>query len=168
VIVEFLKERLPALLLVGLILWPNLLFVFFPPRNLPAAEKPTKAGLIMTLLEQGGRVGVMALPFFYTWSSIRLTGWLPAVLAGMAICLLLYYLGWVRFFCGGREYSELFSPLPGLSFLPVPMAVFPAAYFLLTAAVFSSWSLAAAAVIFAAGHISTALHDSSAYNRRYN
>lgn len=165
---EFVTDRLPALLLVGLILLPNLLFLFFPPRNVPATEKPTQVMLVMNLLERCGQVGVFILPFFYTWQRISRVNFKSVILIAMGIFLLIYYLGWARFFFGGRNYSDLFTPLPGLPFIPVPMAIFPVSYFMLMAVLFSSVPMAVAVGILAVGHISTALHDYVANKHRYN
>ncbi|AIQ60417.1 hypothetical protein [Paenibacillus borealis] len=68
----------------------------------------------------------------------------------MAVCLLIYYGCWGRFYWSGREFAVLFTPWLGI---PVPMAVFPAIYFMLLGFWLESWLLLIPAFLFAVGHL---------------
>ena len=74
----------------------------------------------------------------------------------MALVLLLYYAGWVRFFAQDRRYALLFEPLLGL---PVPMAISPIVCFLAASVLFGSWYLALASLVLGVGHLWISLQD---------
>jgi hypothetical protein len=135
-----------------LILLPNLLWLLFPPRGAPVEERAQRSRLTlwMEALEWAGRLGTLAIPFFYRGEVF--TGWQAGALVVMALSLLLYYAGWVRYFLRGREYRLLFEPFLGV---PLPLAVAPMVYFLAAAVVLASWPLAVATVVFAVGHLYT-------------
>ncbi|MDF2927218.1 MAG: hypothetical protein K0R57_6132 [Paenibacillaceae bacterium] len=144
-----------SLIIPLLILLPNLLFLRWPPRGRPAADQAPKESLLLKASEGAGQLGVMAAPLFF---SIQLESAYEAVsLTGMLLCLLFYYLGWVRFFTGNREYRLLFAPMLGI---PAPMAIFPVVYFMLAAAVLGSGYMLLFSLILAAGHIPISLRTS--------
>ena len=68
----------------------------------------------------------------------------------MGLALAFYYAGWLRFFLRGRDYALLFRPMLGI---PVPMAVSPILYFLLSSVVLGSVYQAVAAAVLGIGHI---------------
>ena len=139
-----------SLIIPLLILMPNLLFMKWKPINVPA-DMP-KQNTLLSAAEGIGRTGVFALPLFYTVQGD--TSYEIAALIGMALSLGLYYLGWARFFSGNRKYALLYSPMFGI---PVPLAVAPAAYFLLASAVLHSPYLLILGVLFAFSHIINSL-----------
>jgi len=135
------------LLLLAAVLLPNLLPMIFPPTD--AAEDHGAAGgwRIVNAVEWAARMAVFLLPLFW---EIRLeTTTQGVLLALMALCMAVYYAGWIRYLAGGRQFRLLFCPLWRI---PVPMAVFPSAYFLLAGVLLASWPVTLAACLFAAAH----------------
>lgn len=104
--------------------------------------------LIFTLLERAGQITCLMMPILFGRLISAQTLGVSAVL--MALCLLVYYGGWVRYFRSGRAFTALFKPWLGI---PVPMAVFPALYFLLLGVWLQSWLFIVPACLFAAGHL---------------
>ncbi|WP_238653398.1 hypothetical protein [Paenibacillus piscarius] len=129
-----------------LVLLPNLIFIFFQPRDTP--KSLTSPPLVFTLLERAGQAACFTLPIVFG----RLIAAQPPGLAaiGMALCLLIYYGCWGRYYRNGRVFAVLFKPWLGI---PVPMAVFPALYFLLLAVWVQSWLFVVPACLFTAGHL---------------
>ncbi|WP_379151000.1 hypothetical protein [Paenibacillus sp. sgz5001063] len=95
-----------------------------------------------------GRIGVIAVPLFY---SLHLqNGYEILALIVMLFSLGMYYLGWGRYFRNGRPYSLLFTPLMGV---PVPLALSPVFYFLCASVILHSGYLLIFSIILGAGHI---------------
>jgi hypothetical protein len=67
----------------------------------------------------------------------------------MFLTLGLYYYCWIRYF-RSRKRLYLFSPLLSI---PVPMAVFPVIYFLLSAVILDSLPVFLGGLVLAAGHV---------------
>lgn len=133
------------------VLLPNLFLMGRPPRNMPI-EIENKEIPILKVAEGMGRLGVFVLPIF---SSIHQDKQLEVLsLIGMLIFLLLYYVGWVRYFKGDEEYRLLFSPMIGI---PVPLAITPILYFLCSSIVLHSYLLFISSLILAIGHIPNSL-----------
>jgi hypothetical protein len=133
-----------------LLLLPNLLFLFFPPRDIPPEmciqELIKKKKL--EIFERIGQVGCFSLPFFY---SIHFSSLLDRVsLSVFILALLVYYAGWLRFVLQGRGFRLLFSPMFGI---PLPMAVAPITVFFVSAGSLHAWPLALASLVLAAGRI---------------
>lgn len=128
------------------VLLPNLIFIFFQPRDTPnsLASPP----LIITLLERIGQAACFTMPIVFGRLVAAQSFGLPAAL--MALCLLVYYGCWVRYYSSGRVFEVLFKPWLNI---PVPMAVFPALYFLLLAVWLRSWLFAVPACLFTVGHL---------------
>jgi hypothetical protein len=128
-------------------------FVFLPPVNKPHA--PQKSGpLPLTVLERIGQAAclivlIISRDYFNTrkWDI-----WLTLCI----VCLLIYYGLWIRYVARGRDYALLWKPL---LFIPVPMAVFPAAVFIFAAIWGQSVWLGIAAALFASGHIPISLQN---------
>ncbi|WP_405116258.1 hypothetical protein MHH28_15095 [Paenibacillus sp. FSL K6-1217] len=129
-----------------LVLLPNLIFIVFPPRRVPGSLASTP--LIFTLLERAGQIACLTLPIVYGRMIAAQSLGVSAIL--MALCLLIYYGCWVRYYRSGRAFAALFKPLLGV---PVPMAVFPALYFLLLGVWLQSWLFIVPACLFAVGHL---------------
>jgi len=135
-----------------LVLLPNVLMVRFPPTEKPADASGVNRWL--EALERLGQAGVFVIPCFYR---IRIQDAMAMVsLAAMALALVGYYLGWLRYMQQGQRYALLFAPLWGI---PLPMAVMPVIYFGAAAALVHSWPLAAATVVFAIGHLAVSAHE---------
>ncbi len=139
--------HLKGFILPLLVLLPNLLFIFFTPHNIPKTVSPP---LIFIVFERIGQVTCFALPILFgtkiAEQPINFLTWL------MLICLIIYYLCWIRFYWSGREFAILFKPL---GFIPIPMALFPIMYFILLAVWLNSYLFAVPAVLLAIGHFVT-------------
>lgn len=140
--------HLTGLILPILVLLPNLLLIFLPPHNMP--KKQPSPLVIYTVFERVGQVTCFTLPILFGKKIAEQNVTFPLHLMGL--CLIIYYICWIRFFWSGREYSVLFQPL---GFIPVPMAIFPIIYFLLLALWLHSFIFAVPAAFFAIGHFST-------------
>ena len=147
------------LILVGLVLLPNILPLVFRPVNIPAECPKSQLWIIVTALEWIGRAAVFILPLFWAMK-LDSTG-KGIVLSAMILCLVIYYSGWGMYLARGRDYRLLFEPL---LFIPVPMAVFPALYFILAGVLLNSWPVSAAAAVFAAGHVLESLRSCNTGN----
>ncbi|CAH1223939.1 hypothetical protein PAECIP111892_05393 [Paenibacillus auburnensis] len=136
--------HLKGFILPLLVLLPNLLLIFFAPHNIPKTVSPP---FIFTVFERVGQVTCFTMPILF---GTKIAAQPVNLLTGlMFICLIIYYLCWIRFFWSGREFAILFKPL---SFIPIPMALFPILYFILLAVWLNSYLFAIPAVLFAIGH----------------
>jgi hypothetical protein len=129
-----------------LALIPNLLFIVFPPRDIPRElSKPARS---LEVLEWIGRLGVFAIPFF-CW--IEISGAVELMAAGIMIGALgLYYACWLRYLRHGRSFALLFHPM---AYIPLPMAVAPIVYFYAASIMLHSWWLLCATVLLTIGHL---------------
>lgn len=128
-------------------------FVFFPPVNKPTAQ--VHEPLPLVLLERVGQIACLfLLVVSRNWFDTQdFNVWLALCIS----CLLAYYGLWIRYVIRGRDYALLYQPL---FFIPVPMAVFPAAVFGFAAAWGHSAWLGIAATLFSAGHIPISMINS--------
>ena len=146
------------------ILLPNLLWVLFPSRSKPAGEsKPANSpNPIWQILERVGQAGCFVLPFFY---NLRvLAGSDVFVFVILLAAFLTYYVCWLRYFLKDRQQVWLYR---NLGPLPLPLSICPVLYFLSASILFGSILLAAAAVIFAAGHIYNGITERNEAERLY-
>ncbi|MDF2936233.1 MAG: hypothetical protein K0Q90_1606 [Paenibacillaceae bacterium] len=134
-----------------LVMLPSVSFMFLSPRNMPAPDEK-RVHPVLTAAEAMGRAGTVVLPLFFPFHLERWYG--IAALAGMAVCLLLYYAVWIVYYRGGRDFARLFAPIWGI---PVPLAVFPSVYFLFASVVLHAAPLLAAGLIFGYAHIAVSL-----------
>lgn len=130
---------------------PNLLFVLFPPKNVPAGLKD--AGIIFTVLERIGQAGCLVILIIseVNYQNANIDIWFIL----MALCIILYYSLWIRYVAKGHDFSLGFKPL---LFLPIPMAVFPVFAFLFAALWGESIYLGTAVVLLAIGHFVNSWH----------
>ena len=129
-----------------LVLIPNLLFIVFPPRDIPRTLSKPARGL--ELLEWGGRLGIFVIPFF-CW--IEMGGAVEMIAVVIMIGALgMYYIGWLRYMRGGRAFALLFQPMLGL---PLPLAIAPIVYFYAASIMLHSWWLLIATVLLTIGHL---------------
>lgn len=134
-----------GLIVVCVILLPNLLFMAFPPKNVPEGLKDEN--ILLTVMERAGQVGFIIIPIIsYRYFSGIDFNIFPGIMIFSAI---MYYGLWIRYFVRGREFCLLFKPL---GFIPVPMAVFPIIYMIFAAIWLQHMWMGAAAVVFAVGH----------------
>lgn len=131
------------------VLLPNLLILLFPPREVPpqSAQQDNRYR-VMKIVERLGQAGTFLIPFFYPLPPLRESS--VDALAVMALALLFYYSGWVRYLSKGHRFVLLYAPFLTV---PLPMAVAPIIYFAAAAVFLGSWPLAGAALVLAVGHI---------------
>lgn len=131
------------------ILLPNLLMFFLPPREVPTepVRKDSRYRL-MQGVERAGQAGAFLIPFFYSLPVLREAS--VDALAVMALAIVFYYSGWVRYASKGHRFVLLYAPFLGV---PLPMAISPVVYFFAAAVFLQSWPLAAAAALLAIGHL---------------
>ncbi len=134
-----------------LIFLPNLLYIVFPPKNVPEGLKD--AGIIFTLLERIGQVGCLAILIMSkaNYENIRIDIWFVL----MVLCIILYYSLWIRYVVKGQVFSLCFKPL---LFLPIPMAIFPVFAFGFAAIGGKSIYMGIAVVLLALGHFVNSWH----------
>jgi len=142
---QALKDNfsLKGLLMVAVILFPSILMAFFPPQDASAAS----SGLLLTILENLGRIAVIAILLFSAQSFDRKID----IWFGLA-CLFaaLYYAGWARYFFAGQTHELLYQPFLAV---PVPLAIFPVLALAFLAIWARSIPLCIATLIMALGHI---------------
>jgi hypothetical protein len=132
-------------LLSVLVLVPNLVYLKYGPTSVPAAQGG--ANKTMEIAQRVGQIGVFTIPFFYqTYVETTVEKFSLAV---MAVFLAVYYVGWARYFSGGRQYRLLYSPLMGM---PLPLAISPVAYFLAASVFLGSLPLLAFALVLGVSH----------------
>jgi hypothetical protein len=102
----------------------------------------------LTIIENAGRVAVLILPFFFSLDLNKQFS--RPMLIGMALALAIYYVSWIRYFLGGRSVVLLGEPLFGI---PLPMAVAPTVFLVLSSYLMSSWLMLGASIVFGIAHI---------------
>ena len=80
-----------GLIITLLISWPNLLWLFFPPKDAPGKAQEQMDGRALVMIEWIGRLGVFVIPVFY---AIEVERMVQGIRLGiMAVALLVYYTG---------------------------------------------------------------------------
>lgn len=125
---------------------PNFLWMAYQGSS--NLDEPGQEPLWLRIFENIGRLAVLLLPAFFVINPVRRFS-IPALVL-MGLCLSLFYAAWVRYFAGGRAHGLLKAPLLGV---PVPMAVFPIIYLLLSSYLMGSWWMFGASVMFGAAHL---------------
>jgi hypothetical protein len=134
-----------GLIIVAVVLLPNLLFVIFPPKNIPNGLEDVN--LFFTIIERIGIIAFIVILLTSNVSFINLNFNLFLLL--MILCIVIYYVLWLRYVLKGQDFSLLFIPL---LFIPMPMAIFPVCYFLFASLWINSIYLTITTLIFAIGH----------------
>jgi hypothetical protein len=140
-------------LITAAVLVPNLLFLVLPPSDAEKYGTPADS-LPFAILERVGQVSSFILPLLFplSFSGTRmLVAWIV-----MGVLLAFYYAGWIRYFRVGRGYALLYKPL---LCVPVPMALSPVLYFLLSSVVLGSIWQAMGATILGVGHITVTMRE---------
>lgn len=119
---------------------------------MPQKSNKTYIWVIIEIIENVGRVSTMVLPFF--WKIKINSRFKIVVLLFMIAALSIYYVGWFNYFRGGRDFSILGK---SILFIPLPMAICPILFLLMSGILMESWPMAIASIIFAAGHITISL-----------
>lgn len=128
-----------------LIMLPNIIWMTLP-RQAAAPSSPVPAWL--NILENIGRVGILVVPFFYDLGLDKPGGVVVAVAMGVALGL--YYAAWTRYFLRGRTTALLRQPLLGI---PLPLAVTPVVFLILSSYLMDSWLMLAVSAVFGVAHI---------------
>lgn len=128
-----------------LLFLPNVIWMLLPKADI--AEQGS-VPLFLTIAENLGRAAVLILPIMYPLKSDK--KYSIMVMIGMSIALAIYYASWVRYFIGGRS-SELFTA--SLIGIPLPMAVAPIIFLILSSYLLESWMVFGASVFFGVTHI---------------
>ena len=128
-----------------LIMLPNVVWMLWPKAD---AGEHVSAPRVLTIVENIGRIAVLILPLFFSLdlSKERST----PVMIGMGLALTVYYVCWMRYFVGGRSPELLKAPLLGL---PLPMALAPTVFFVLSSYLMGSWLMLGASTLFGVAHI---------------
>ncbi len=137
--------HLKGILIPLLVMLPNLVFLFLGPHHMP--QNLSTSSAVITVLERIGQISCFAMPLVFGHKIAEQPVNFTPVLMG--ICMLLYYICWIRYFAGGREFALLYEPLGPV---PIPMALFPILYFLLLGVWMKSYLFVVPALLFAIGH----------------
>jgi hypothetical protein len=128
-----------------LVMLPNVMWMLAPKAD--ASAHPSEP-LFLTIVENVGRIATLILPFFF---SLELRKPLSTpVIIGMGLALAVYYGCWIRYFAGGRAAVLLGAPFLGI---PLPMAVAPITFLILSSYLMSSWWMFGASLLFGVAHI---------------
>lgn len=128
-----------------LVMLPNMMWMALPKAD---AGKQVSEPLFLTIVENTGRFATLILPFFFSLDLNKKLS-MP-VMIGMGLALVVYYGCWIRYFAGGRSLALLGAPFLGL---PLPMAVAPITFFVLSSYLMNSWWMFGASVLFGVAHI---------------
>jgi hypothetical protein len=131
---------IPVLLMI-----PNVVWMLVPTSD---QSEQASVPIFLTIVENAGRVAVLILPFFFSLDVNKKFSTLALV--GIGLALAIYYVSWIRYFVGGRSAELLGEPLLGI---PVPMAVAPAVFLVLSSYLMGSWSMLGASIMFGIAHI---------------
>ncbi len=145
--IDFISENFnwKGLIIIILSLLPSVIMSVLPPKNAPIP--PVKGNTILTILETLGRIAFLAILLFSKKSfEKKVDIWFIL----MCVFGLLYYIGWLRYFCFGRTYELLYKPL---WFIPIPLALFPVLAFIFTAIWGRSILLGTFVAVLAIGHL---------------
>lgn len=130
----------------------NIAYVLFPPAGEAASSKNVSHWV--EIIETVSRIAyLILLTFLVNQNTLKpRSAWLVIAVA----FLVLYYLVWIRYFIGGRNVALL-----GRSFLfvPIPLAIFPVAYYLCAAIWMGNIPAAVAMVVFGAAHITVSVQS---------
>jgi hypothetical protein len=133
---------------------PNLAWALIAARSAPAPPVPEGHAppRVLVAIEGVGRVAVFAVPFFLHFRVQSAAD--GFALAVAAVALIVYWLGWLRYFVRGRQPALLLAPLGGL---PVPLAVAPVVYFLSLSLLARSALFGAVSLAFGLAHVSLSM-----------
>ena len=132
-------------LITLLLMLPNVVWMLLPKAE---ADRPVSEPLWLTIVENVSRMTTLILPFFFSLDLHKRFS--TPVLIGMGLALAVYYACWIRYFAGGRTAALLGAPFLGI---PLPMAVAPIAFLILSSYLMSSWWMFSASILFGLAHI---------------
>jgi hypothetical protein len=134
-----------GLAIVSLIFAPNLLYVKYPPKDIPKGLKDVN--MFFTLLERVGQTAFFIILVLSknNYKNTKANIWFIL----MVISIIVYYALWIRYVIKGKYFSLLFKPI---WIIPIPMAIFPVLAFGFAALLGKSVYLGITVIIFAIGH----------------
>ena len=134
-----------------LLMLPNVAWMLSPKAN---EGKKVSVPLVLTIVENVGRIAIMILPFFYLLDLEK--EYSIPIIIGMGLALAIYYITWIRYFVGGRSAVLLKTSLLSL---PLPLAVAPVIFLVISSYLMSSWVMLVASILFGAAHIWVSIVD---------
>ncbi len=142
-------------LLSVFVLVPNILFFKFPPHTTSTKIKhPSRESKLMEAIERIGQVGVFVIPFF-SQTYVKTPAEVLSIPV-MMVALMIYYVGWARYFSKGRRQVLLYKPLMGM---PLPLVISPIIFFLTASVFLSSELLFVFAFMLGIGHMYVSLAE---------
>lgn len=145
-------------LFVLAVLIPNVFLIFFKPKNIVQYEMTKKIKILETF-ERIGQLGIFISPLFFKFH-YDLT-----LLILLIAFLVIYYIGWARFYISGCHFHDLFKPL---FYIKVPLAVSPILYFMVLSLLLKSYVLFIFAIVFTIGHIPISLMNDKISSNKDN
>ncbi|MFY9813427.1 MAG: hypothetical protein WBQ62_03725 [Dehalococcoidales bacterium] len=134
-----------GVLITVLLILPNLVWMLLPKK--PAAPKASTP-IALTISEWVSRIAVFIIPLFYTIElSKKFTAFAIAI---MSLAIVIYYAAWIRYFIMGRTAKLFRAPFLGI---PLPMAIAPVVFLILSSYILGSWPMLAASICFGVFHI---------------
>ena len=124
----------------------NIFYVLFPPVGEATSDK--KLPRWLEIIEQVTRILYLLLLTLVV--SDKPVDFASAWLWVGVVFLVLYHIVWARYFIGGRNVELLCKPF---LFVPMPLALFPVAYYLCCALWLGNWYAFAAMCVCGAAHI---------------
>lgn len=124
---------------------PNFIWMVFPKTNI---VEQGSVPLFLTITEIIGRGAVLILPMFYSLELNKKYSIIVIIVMGVALTI--YYASWIRYFIYGRS-AELFTA--SLLGIPLPMAVAPIVFLMLSSYLMGSWWVFGASILFGFAHI---------------
>jgi hypothetical protein len=128
-----------------LLMLPNIVWMLLPKMDM---GKHVAEPLFLTIVENIGRFAALILPFFFSLDLHKKFS--VPILIGMGLALAVYYVSWMRYFVGERSADLLSAPLLGL---PLPMAVAPIVFLVLSSYLMGSWLTLGASIVFGIAHV---------------
>ncbi len=128
-----------------LLMLPNVVWMLSSPAD---TGEQVSAPLFLTLVENAGRVAVLILPFFLSLDLNK--KYSTPMMIGLGLALTVYYLSWIRYFVGERAVELFRTPLLGI---PLPIAVAPTVFLILSSYLMNSWLMLGASILFGVAHV---------------
>ena len=128
-----------------LVMLPNVIWMLSPKQS-TSASRPVP--LALTVIENIGRAAILVLPFFYSLNTHRTYSVHAIILMGLLLAV--YYACWIRYFAAGSPARLLGAPFLGI---PLPMAVAPTLFLMLSSYLMDSYPMLIASILFGVSHI---------------
>lgn len=143
-----------GMLVFVFLLFPNILYAIFPMKK-ERKKKKLQAKRSYVLCEQIGRIGCMLGIVF---SGVG-KNYNPYLFSLISLCMLMYYIAWLRYFLKDRKERYLYVSVIKI---PVPLAVFPVLVFFFFSLLSNSVLLGIFSICFGIGHITITIDKKKA------